>query len=62
MPGTTLNEKGEILVTTADLSVLESSGATDTELLYLILLEARKTNLLLAELASSDLPSDKDVT
>lgn len=60
MSGKTLNEKGELLVTTTDTSTIEYNQISIKETLYLLLVEARKTNLYLSALSGEEVRT-KDV-
>ena len=59
MSGQTLNEKGELLTTTADLSTVEDRALDVRELLLAILLEVRLTNMMLKEALESEAELDE---
>jgi len=60
MSARTINQKGEILVTTTDVSELEDKALDTKELLSLVLQELRKVNLHLSVLSRTEF-KDKDL-
>jgi len=59
MADQTVNEKGEVLVTTADLSTLEDRELDIREILLAILKEVRHTNIMLKEALEADSDIDE---
>ena len=54
MADQTINEKGEILVTTTDVSTIEERELQIREILLAILQEVRHTNIMLKEALEAD--------
>ena len=54
MADQTINEKGEILVTTTDVSTVEERELQIREILLAILQEVRHTNIMLKEALEAD--------
>lgn len=59
MSNQTINEKGEILVTTSDLTTLEKRLLDGVEALEKLHLEAKLIRLILAEALDSDLEPEE---